>query len=160
MKVLLAVDFSPIGREAAHMGYRVAQKFKMDVTFFHCAPMSSRFFEGYDIKAFISPTSAIETDNLKQVATNKLHKVMEDVVAENGLQEGIGIYEHVSVGDASESIVEYARENGFDLIVIGYKSYSRLERLLVGSTADRVVRYAPCSVLVYRPKEEKKENKD
>lgn len=157
MKALLAVDFSPIGREVAHVGYRVALKHDMNVTFFHCAPMSSRFFEGYDIKAFISPTSSVETDNLKQVATSKLHKIMEDVVAESGLHDGICIDEHVSVGDSAEAIIEYARENCFDLIVIGYKSYNKLERLLVGSTADKVTRYAPCSVLLYRPQKEKEE---
>lgn len=156
MKILLAVDFSPIGREVAHAGYQIAQKFCMDVTFFHCAPMSSRYFEGYDIKAFVSPTSAIETDNLREVAANKLHKIMEDVVSESGVIEGIRVDEHVSVGDASESIIEYAKYSDFDLIVIGYKSYSTLERLLVGSTADKVSRYAPCSVLIYRPDKEKK----
>lgn len=151
MKVLLAVDFSPIGREVAHRGYQIAQRFGMDTTFFHCAPITSRYFEGYDIKAFVSPTNAIETDNLREVAAHKLHKIMEDVLSESGVTEGMKIDEHISVGDAAESIIEYARENCFDLIVIGYKSYSTLERLLVGSTADKVSRYAPCSVLIYRP---------
>lgn len=155
MKVLLAIDFSPIGREVAHAGYQIAKKLNMDVTFFHCAPMTSRYFEGYDIKAFISPTNLVETDNLKEIAAKKLHKIMEDVVSESGVAVSFKMDEHIAVGDASESIVEYAKANDFDLIVIGYKSYSTLERILVGSTADKVVRYAPCSVLVYRPEKEK-----
>jgi len=153
MKVLIAVDFSPIGREVAHAGYQIAQRMGMNPTFFHCAPMTSRFFEGYDIKAFVSPTSRIETDNLKQVATQKLNKVMEDVLSEHGVSEKIKIDEYVAIGDAGEVIVEYAKENDFDLIVIGYKSYSTIERLLVGSTATKVSRYAPCSVLIYRPQD-------
>lgn len=157
MKVLLAIDFSPIGREVAHAGYQLAQKLNMDVTFFHCAPISSRYFEGYDIKAFISPTYTIETDNLREIATKKLHKIIEDVVSESGTTENIRTDEHIAVGDAAESIIEYAKANNFDLIVIGYKSYSTLERLLVGSTADKVSRYAPCSVLVYRPDKDKKD---
>lgn len=153
MKVLIAVDFSPIGREVAHAGYQIAQRLGMNPTFFHCAPLTSRFFEGYDIKAFVSPTSKIETDNLKQVATQKLNKVMEDVLSEKGITTGLKIDEHVTVGDAGEEIVEYAKKNKFDLIVIGYKSYSTIERLLVGSTATKVARYAPCSVLIYRPED-------
>lgn len=153
MKVLIAVDFSPIGREVAHAGYQIAQRLGMNPTFFHCAPLTSRFFEGYDIKAFVSPTSKIETDNLKQVATQKLNKVMEDVLSEKGITAGLKIDEHVTVGDAGEEIVEYAKKNKFDLIVIGYKSYSTIERILVGSTASKVARYAPCSVLIYRPED-------
>ncbi|MDL2298555.1 universal stress protein [Synergistaceae bacterium OttesenSCG-928-D05] len=153
MKVLIAVDFSPIGREVAHAGYQIAQRLGMNPTFFHCAPLTSRFFEGYDIKAFVSPTSRIETDNLKQVATQKLNKVMEDVLSEKGITAGLKIDEHVTVGDAGEEIVEYAKKNKFDLIVIGYKSYSTIERILVGSTASKVARYAPCSVLIYRPED-------
>lgn len=153
MKVLIAVDFSPIGREVAHAGYQIAQRLGMNPTFFHCAPLTSRFFEGYDIKAFVSPTSKIETDNLKQVATQKLNKVMEDVLSEKGITTGLKIDEHVTVGDAGEEIVEYAKKNKFDLIIIGYKSYSTIERLLVGSTATKVARYAPCSVLIYRPED-------
>ena len=45
----------------------------------------------------------------------------------------------------------YAKENGYDLIILGYRGYSAIEALLVGSTANKVTRYAPCSVLIYRP---------
>lgn len=158
MKALLAVDFSPVGRAVAQAGYRIAQEHHMDVTFFHCAPITSRFFEGYDVKAFVSPATLLESDNLKEVAVNKLNKIVEDVVSENGKTDGVSFDTYVDVGDAAESIINYAKMNGFDLIVIGYKSYSTLERLLVGSTADKVTRYAPCSVLVYRP--DKEEVKD
>lgn len=151
MKALLAVDFSPIGHAVAQAGYRLAQKFGMDVTFFHCAPITSRFFEGYDVKAFVSQATLLETDNLKEVAVTKLNKIVEDVVSENGKSDNYSFDEYVAVGDAAESIINYAKTNGYDLIVIGHKSYSTLERLLVGSTADKVTRYAPCSVLVYRP---------
>jgi nucleotide-binding universal stress UspA family protein len=51
---------------------------------------------------------------------------------------------------ASDNIVDYAKKNGIDLIVMGHKSKSGIERLLVGSVAGKVVAYAPCSVLVVR----------
>jgi len=38
-----------------------------------------------------------------------------------------------------------------DLIGLGYKGHSALENIIVGSTASKVARYAPCSVLIYRP---------
>ncbi len=50
-------------------------------------------------------------------------------------------------------IIEAARELSTDLIVIATHGHSRLERMLLGSTAEKVVLHAPCPVLVVRRKE-------
>ncbi|HUZ08252.1 MAG TPA: universal stress protein [Candidatus Paceibacterota bacterium] len=52
-----------------------------------------------------------------------------------------------------QGIIEAARELSADLIVIATHGHSRLERILLGSTAERVVLHAPCPVLVVRRKE-------
>lgn len=155
MKLLIAVDFSPVGREVAHQGYRMAVKNGMDATFFHCAPQASRVLLGYDIQAFISPSEKNEQKKIKMAATQMLDKIIEDVITETGRVEESKIDEYVATGEASEEILKYAKENSFDLIIIGYKSYSAIAEILVGSTAAKVARYAPCSVLIYRPDKEK-----
>jgi len=48
------------------------------------------------------------------------------------------------------AIVEYARSNGIDLIVIGTHGRGAVAHLLMGSVAERVVRTAPCPVLTVR----------
>ena len=50
----------------------------------------------------------------------------------------------------ADDIVRYAERNNIELIIMGHKSRSGLDRLLVGSVAVKVVTYAPCSVLVIR----------
>ena len=152
MKILAAVDFSPVGREVAHAGYRLAKKIGKEITFFHCAPQTERFLQGYDIKAFI-PVSTTEDEQKKigEMAKHKLHKIMEDVIAENGVDEFLDIEEKIVFGEPSEEILKFAKDKDFDLIIVGYKSYSLIERFLVGSTASKVARYAPCSVMIYRP---------
>jgi len=50
----------------------------------------------------------------------------------------------------ADNIVSYAERNNIEMIVMGHKSRTGLERLLVGSVAVKVVTYAPCSVLVIR----------
>lgn len=151
MKMLIAVDFSPVGREVAHEGYRLAQQTGQDVTFFHCAPQTARFLQGYDIKAFVSPNSKTDQKMIEEMAQQSLHKIMEDVIAEYGIPKDIRIDEEIVFGDAGEEIIKFAKENDFDMIIIGYKSYSAIAEILVGSTAAKVARYAPCSVLIYRP---------
>ncbi len=76
---------------------------------------------------------------------------MEDVIAENGMKAGLAIEEMIVSGEPADEILRYAEENKFDLIFLGYKSFNLIEQILVGSTADKVIRYATCSVLIYRP---------
>jgi nucleotide-binding universal stress UspA family protein len=151
MKILVAVDFSPVGREVAHAGYRLAKKIGSEITFFHCAPQTARFLQGYDIKAFVSSTGKDEQKKIGEMAKQKLHKIMEDVFAENGVAESLQIEEDVVFGEPGDELLKFAKEKKTDLIIVGYKSYSMIEHLLVGSTASKVARYAPCSVMIYRP---------
>lgn len=53
-------------------------------------------------------------------------------------------------GLPAEVIVEYARKQAVDLIVLGSHGESNISRLLVGSTAEAVMRQAPCQVLVLK----------
>jgi nucleotide-binding universal stress UspA family protein len=57
---------------------------------------------------------------------------------------------HLFSGRPFEEICKLAREIEADLIILGSHGYSGLKRVLLGSTAERVVRYAPCPVLVPR----------
>jgi len=61
----------------------------------------------------------------------------------------------VAIGVPFVEIVRFAREHEADLIVMGSHGRTGLEHLMIGSVAERVVRKAPCSVLVVRNKERK-----
>jgi nucleotide-binding universal stress UspA family protein len=53
-------------------------------------------------------------------------------------------------GDAAVEIVDYARDAHFDMIVMGTHGRTGVDRLLMGSVAEKVLRDAPCSVLVIK----------
>lgn len=53
----------------------------------------------------------------------------------------------------ADAIVAYAKEMHADIIVIGTHGREGMSRLFLGSVAERVVRSAPCPVLVVRPRE-------
>lgn len=59
----------------------------------------------------------------------------------------------IRIGVGAHEIVELAKELDADLIVIATRGYTGWERLVIGSTAARVARAAPCPVLVVREKE-------
>jgi nucleotide-binding universal stress UspA family protein len=64
--------------------------------------------------------------------------------------EGLEMQCHVLPGHAVSTIVEFCRERGFDLLVVGFMGHSRLYNRMIGSTSDRLVDLAPCSVLVIK----------
>jgi nucleotide-binding universal stress UspA family protein len=56
----------------------------------------------------------------------------------------------IEYGPAAATIIDYARRTGASMIVLGSHGASGIHRLLVGSTAESVMRHAPCPVLVLR----------
>ncbi len=56
----------------------------------------------------------------------------------------------VLFGDPSQELLRLAEDRRADLILLGARGLSLIERLLVGSVSDHVVKFAPCSVLVAR----------
>jgi nucleotide-binding universal stress UspA family protein len=56
----------------------------------------------------------------------------------------------VSVGHPSEEIVKTITSEQIDLVIVGARSFGRVKRLLLGSTAEYLLAHAPCSVLVAR----------
>jgi nucleotide-binding universal stress UspA family protein len=61
-----------------------------------------------------------------------------------------GVEQAVRLGDPGFAITDYARQQQAELIVIPSHGYHGVKRLLLGSVADRVIRYAHCPVLVLR----------
>ena len=60
------------------------------------------------------------------------------------------VVSHFVVGDPNAEIIKLAEESRADLLVIGTHDHTGLERLLLGSIAEALMRKAPCSVLVVR----------
>jgi nucleotide-binding universal stress UspA family protein len=61
---------------------------------------------------------------------------------------------HFTLGEPTHEILKLCSELEADLLVVGTHDASGLERLLLGSISERLVRKAPCAVLVVRPREE------
>jgi nucleotide-binding universal stress UspA family protein len=59
---------------------------------------------------------------------------------------------HVRVGRPDREIAQVASDVGADLIVVGTEGKKGIERLMLGSVAESLVRRAPCAVLVHRPR--------
>ena len=81
-------------------------------------------------------------------AENKLH-----VWADSLETHGVATKTMLRTGLPAHEIVEAAKELDTDLIIIATHGYTGWKHFCIGSTAERVVRAAPCPVLVVREKE-------
>jgi len=83
----------------------------------------------------------------------KASQAAREAIEENyvsSLPEDLAHDVHLLSGYPATEIVSLAREKGIDLIVMGSHGLTGVAHVLFGSTADRVVRKAPCSVLTVR----------
>jgi nucleotide-binding universal stress UspA family protein len=81
-------------------------------------------------------------DELMKDVTTKLMDLKARAVA-----LGIPVQSYVATGIPSEEVSAVARTQGVELIVVGTRGKTGLEHILLGSTAERIIRMAPCPVL-------------
>ena len=77
----------------------------------------------------------------------KTRRYLDEFLAEHRFA---GVTVGVLHGDPGLTICDYAKENAAELIVIPSHGYHGVKRMLLGSTAERVIRHADCPVLVLR----------
>lgn len=66
------------------------------------------------------------------------------------LDPGITVHHILLIGDPAEEIVRFARDASMDLVVMGTQGRTGMDRLLLGSVAEKVLRDAHCSVLIVK----------
>jgi len=133
--VVVPVDFSESSAPAIRMALDCAE-----------SPESVHVVHGILNLEQVSPYGYWAVDDVKSreaTAIEHLGKFLE----ENDIQ---GVKAVVLLGDPSAEIVKYADEQQADLVVIPSHGYSGLTRMLLGSTAERVIRHAHCPVYVMR----------
>lgn len=73
---------------------------------------------------------------------------MLSVASLRALHAGVELKSAIRAGDTVRAIVEFTKEGGFDLVVLGRSRRSEAWVLLLGTTRERVIKRMPCSVLV------------
>ena len=82
--------------------------------------------------------------------TVEVHQRLAEFTEECKPRFGVDTKSTVRTGHPSSEIAKYAAEHGCDLIVMATHGRTGLAHMLLGSTAEQVVRHAPCPVLTIR----------
>jgi nucleotide-binding universal stress UspA family protein len=137
--ILWPTDFSPEGQEALLYAGLFAEAFSARITALHVVPDLA--------PAFYADSPIVEKELSGRMA--EMSKKAQARLLAVATKKGIAFKKVVVVeGSASKKIVEAAEKGKADLIVMGKKGQSMLERVLIGSVANHVLRHSPVPVLL------------
>ena len=143
-KILVPLDFSPASMVALDYAVWLAKQFHAAIHLVHVYPPDEASSVPGAGHLLFQSAEAIERLNEELTGIHRKH--VPTFCPENC---------HIRGGRPYEEIVRLAREIDADLIALSTRGHSGLKHLLLGSTAERVVRNAPCPVLVTRKRKQK-----
>jgi nucleotide-binding universal stress UspA family protein len=140
--ILVPVDFSEPSLKALKYALAFAEQFGAKLFLLHVV-------EPVVVPDFASVPMPMDNNRLATSAKARL----EHLCKRRGLERRLVHKKLVRTGTPFREITDAARALKVDLIVIATHGYTGLAHAILGSTAERVVRHAPCPVLTVREKE-------
>ena len=143
-KILVPTDFSDFSKPAMRYACAIAARFESELHLLHVVPDAAMLVPeagGLGGSGLVDQSDALEEAAKSQLAA----------LPENDWDNGKEIVRVTRIGATFYEVIQYAKEQDVDLIVIGTHGRSGLMHLLMGSVAENVVRKAPCPVLTVKP---------
>jgi len=143
-KILVPVDFSECSVAAAKQALAISGPLGAKLDVIHT----------YDLPSFIAPSMVMYPSQFEAPLAGHAEKQASEQLANFcrrvGLSENPEVSARVMLGPAGQTILDVAAAEHPDLIVIGTHGRTGVARLLMGSTAEKVLRQAPCPVLAVK----------
>ncbi len=142
-KILVAVDFSEPSHKALQTAAQISADTGAELVLVHVWRPSSHTYGG-----LVFPITFAE-DYIKD-ATVKLAGLQHVAEAAGATR----VTSEVLTGAPWHEVIEMVRKDqSFDLIIVGSQGLTGVKHVLLGSVAEKIVRHAPCPVLVVRTRE-------
>jgi nucleotide-binding universal stress UspA family protein len=138
--VLIATDFSRCSSVAVNFGLELAHEYQANAYLVFVLPSDDFLLAGPD--AYVAAKDAARRD-LLQLKAELQHT--------HSYTEGEDYHLLLMEGDVAQSILDCARQNKSDVIVVGTHGRSGLGKMLMGSVAERIFRQSPVPVMTVGP---------
>ena len=96
------------------------------------------------------PNFPASIDEVVEDEMDEAHRFAGVIEKATHRAEGVPFKTHILKGHAVSTIVDFIKSDGYDLLVVGFMGHSALYDRIIGSTTDRLVKFAPCKVLVVK----------
>jgi universal stress protein A len=146
-RILVPVDYSEHSRTSVRVAAELAKELGASVDIVHV----------WDRPTYVSDAVMVrrpgeEHRSLSELIRENAEKDMTDFLATLEIPEGVRVTHRMCSGEPAQKLVEETRSGGYDLIVVGTHGRAGVLHLLLGSTAERLIRLSPVPVLVVPPK--------
>ncbi len=140
-KILVPIDFSDYSKSSLKYAINYAKHFNASLILVYVIEPVI-YPPDFSMGQIAIPTLGLEMDKRAKDELDKL--------AEKEIPSGVSVKKVIKTGKPFVEIIETAAEENVDLIIIATHGHSGVEHILFGSTAEKVVRKAPCPVLTLR----------
>lgn len=140
-KVLVPIDFSDYSKSALRYAVNFAKFFNAEILLIYVVEPII-YPPDFSMGQIAMPSINTDWNNR---AKEELDKLAKNENIGNGKVRTV-----IKTGKPFAEIIETAKEESIDLIIIATHGHSGVEHILFGSTAEKVVRKAPCPVLTLR----------
>ena len=137
MKVLVPIDDSEHSQKALARALELAEKQGAQITIMTVVPVASDFMD----ESLVNIQDKLRAENQKWLDTAKAEFDAKGIKVDTILEKGLV---------PANNIIRRAEDDKFDRIVMGSTGRSGLAKILMGSTAAKVVANAPCEVTIVR----------
>lgn len=137
-KILVAIDGSEGSKKALAAAFRIAKKFGAELQAISVKERPSHY----------SATVGEVMEEQEEIDKSIAH-VTEEAL-DWAKREGVELQCEVRPGHEVQTIIEFAHQGDFDLLVVGFMGHSRIFGRIWGGTSQNLTRMAPCSVLVVK----------
>lgn len=141
-KILVPTDFSSQAEKALKVAAQLAKKHESEIYLLHMLELPLNLIDQANSSSGGSLPEALFFMKLA-------HKRFKEVL-ESDYLEGITVYETVQFHEAFDGIIEVAKENDVDLIIMGSHGASGFKEMFIGSNTEKVVRTSNIPVLVIK----------
>ena len=145
-QIIAATDFSPASSQAVSVASRMARTFKAKLTLFHVFPYVPRH------------RYKIPVEWMVEIIRRDVHTRLQEVknsLCQSGIDTNIVVQED---GAPALQILNFIQTCKHSLLVMGTHATSGMERFLLGSTAEEVLRQTTCPVITVGPHVSKNQN--
>lgn len=142
-KILVPLDGSDRSNKALAHTVELASKLNAKITLMHVVPSLPPY-----VNTAVDRLGQAQQSIIEELMRNG--KEMLQQYASSISDKGIEVDSFTVMGQPADEIIEKAKHEDYDLIVIGSRGLGEIKGYLMGSVSNRVSRHAPCPVLIIR----------
>ena len=144
-KILVGLDGSSHGIEATKAGVEIAKTFGSEL---HLLTVTRPYKVSAKLRQYLEAENLLgEPKYVMDDMTNSIIADAKDIASDAGIQN---VKTVIREGKPARTLLEYAKDNGIDLVVVGSRGVGELDSALLGSVSQKVSLLSDCTVMIVR----------